>query len=519
MEPVSKSAVTRREKPAMSLNWKEINLVLEELALPGSFIQKIVQPDFKNLLLSLYHPHAGRNQLLISLEQSASRLHWASRTAPEKKTDKLQRFAQFLRSRIQGGKILEAVQLGQERTIMLKILHNDETLRLYIRLWGGAGNVLVTDDKNSILDALYRRPARGETTGNIFIPPTVNSNPEAAAVPPAKTYTIRERIPGLSFNQQIERQYSVQNHDDQFSRLTDTAEKLFRERLINLETTLAKLEKRWMESEQIEQYRKTADLLSASAHKIKPGSQWLEVVDYASNELTRIALNPAKSVGENIESYYKKYRKAKGAAENLEEEIRSTRRSISQLDNLRTKLFPPPGNAAPPQEAAYQITRLKDFIADSERKKSPQLQPDAKTSSNLSQAPGLQFLSGAFTILVGRSASENDTLLRRYVRGNDYWLHTRDFPGGYVFIKAIKGKSIPLETLLDAGNLALYYSKGRNSGKGELYYTQVKYLRRAKDGPKGLVLPTQEKNLSITLDQKRLDGLFTHPSDRDLPRD
>ncbi len=72
-------------------------------------------------------------------------------------------------------------------------------------------------------------------------------------------------------------------------------------------------------------------------------------------------------------------------------------------------------------------------------------------------------------------------------------LHTRDYPGGYVFIRNQPGKSVPLEVLLDAGNLALFYSKARQSGKGDLYYTQVKYLRRAKDGPTGLVLPTQEK--------------------------
>jgi predicted ribosome quality control (RQC) complex YloA/Tae2 family protein len=118
-------------------------------------------------------------------------------------------------------------------------------------------------------------------------------------------------------------------------------------------------------------------------------------------------------------------------------------------------------------------------------------------------------VSGGFTILVGRTAKENDQLLRRYTRGNDYWLHTRDYPGGYVFIKYKKGKSVPLDTLLDAGNLALFFSKGRSNGKGDLYYTQVKYLRRAKHGKLGLVIPTQEKNLSVELDQNRIDRLFS----------
>jgi len=87
-------------------------------------------------------------------------------------------------------------------------------------------------------------------------------------------------------------------------------------------------------------------------------------------------------------------------------------------------------------------------------------------------------------------------------------MHTRDYPGGYVFIKAKKDKTIPLETMLDAGNLAINFSKAKSSGKADLYFTQVKYLRRAKNGPLGLVLPTHEKNITVQLEQKRLDRLF-----------
>ena len=87
------------------------------------------------------------------------------------------------------------------------------------------------------------------------------------------------------------------------------------------------------------------------------------------------------------------------------------------------------------------------------------------------------------------------------------WMHTRDYHGGYVFIKAKSGKSFPLEILLYAGNLAVYHSKARQNGQSDLYYTQVKYLRRAKNGPKGLVLPTHEKNLLVKLDDEKLRRL------------
>jgi predicted ribosome quality control (RQC) complex YloA/Tae2 family protein len=129
------------------------------------------------------------------------------------------------------------------------------------------------------------------------------------------------------------------------------------------------------------------------------------------------------------------------------------------------------------------------------------------------RSPGLTIQSGQFTLLVGRNAKENDELLRRWVRGNDYWMHTRDTPGGYVFIKFKRDKSVPLDVLLDAANLALVFSKAKNQGKADLYYTQVKYLRRPKKGKTGEVIPTQEKNLSVTLDEGRLARLLSEDED------
>ena len=132
---------------------------------------------------------------------------------------------------------------------------------------------------------------------------------------------------------------------------------------------------------------------------------------------------------------------------------------------------------------------------------------ESKKSGNEKPHPGLHYEVDGWTIMVGRTASENDELLRHYVKSLDMWLHTRDFAGGYVFIKARKDKSVPLEILLYAGNLAVYHSKARKNGQADLYYTQVKHLRRAKNGPKGLVLPTQEKNIFIKLDEEKLRRL------------
>jgi predicted ribosome quality control (RQC) complex YloA/Tae2 family protein len=84
-------------------------------------------------------------------------------------------------------------------------------------------------------------------------------------------------------------------------------------------------------------------------------------------------------------------------------------------------------------------------------------------------------------------------------------------------VKAPAGKSPPLEVMLDAGNLAIHFSKAKASGAGDVFYTQVKYLRRVKGGKRGLVIPTQEKNLHIKVEEERIERLKAGTEERDAP--
>lgn len=126
---------------------------------------------------------------------------------------------------------------------------------------------------------------------------------------------------------------------------------------------------------------------------------------------------------------------------------------------------------------------------------------------------GLTFYVENSCILVGRNAKENDKLLRSHVRGNDWWLHTRDTEGGFVFIKGGKGEYPKENVVKAAANLALYYSKSRKNGKASLYMTNVKNLRRIKNAKTGKVSVTHERNLFVTLDEKLIKELKLSLSD------
>jgi predicted ribosome quality control (RQC) complex YloA/Tae2 family protein len=480
----------------MSLNWKEINLILEELALPGAQIQSAIQSAYDVIGLGI-HKKGETKRVLISLSPGACRIHETFRAFP--KSDKPLRFAQFLNSRVVNGWIDGAEQLGDNRIVRITVRRGENRYRLYIRLWSNAANFIVTDDAGTVLDAMRRLPKKGETTGGIYAPEETAED----AIPTKKEYHVREfpSAPGAddyfnnksdSFNKKIDDYYAEQAGSLSLEALREQARRTCEGSMARISAALEKLRARETEFAASEKLREYGDLILANLALVKQGDSWLEVENFFNAgtqadtaQTTRIKLDPHKKPSAQAELYYEQYRKAKTGLASVQAEIEAAGRELAEVEKTLSRLL----SEDNPLALAKLLKNKGKARATSEQDK---------------KRPGLSFRRGDWLIIVGRDASENDALLRGHVKGNDMWLHARDFPGSYVFIKQRSGKTPPLDILLDAGNLALFYSKGRNNGAGDLFYTQVKYLRRVKNGPKGLVTPTQEKNIHMTLDEKRL---------------
>ena len=506
----------------MSLNCAEIDIVLGELDLEGSFIQNIVQPSYDTIAFYTYKgsyeadapsvdslpagirstanalaatapvsvnapavantPASGDRTgvsrvVQVCLAPGVCRLHETRRKVP--RNDKPLRFMEFLRSRVKGSRIQEAVQLNGDRIIRITLLRAEETLFMYIRLWSGAANIVVTDSEGTILDVFYRRPKRGEITGGKWELPEPKKSD--------RVFAARELEGEGTFSERIDRWYAEHAQALSLEALIEEARRRHDTRCVKLSLALKKLEAKRDVFLHADLYRHQGDLLTANLYAIKPGMPSIELVDYENENATvRIELDPHLKPQENAARYYNQYKKAVSGLAELEDDINATRRTIETLGA---------------ELAAIEAEKNPLVIHNTLRKQNKPRQQVEK------RYPGLTFRKDGWILLVGRTAAENDELLRRHVKGLDLWLHTRDWSGGYVFIKNRSGKSIPLEILLDAGTLALFYSKGRKAGTADLYYTQVKHLRRAKNAPKGTVLPSNEKNLTVKLDDARLKQL------------
>ena len=464
----------------MSLNWKEINLILEELSLPGMQIQKAVQSAFDVISLKLYGKE-GAKTLLICLSPGACRLHETFSSVP--KNPKPLRFAEFLNSRIVNGRIEEAFQIGNDRIIRLTVRstsHDAEENHfrtfIYIRLWSNAANVIVTDTEGKILDAMRRIPKRGEVSGGHYTGEEKKSHRGEGNEPigGGKEYFVRDFSaqmltglpPDASFNQKIDAYYRSEGGSLSLDALREEARKKFERSIDRIKTSLEKLKEKEADFKKAERFKELGD----------------EILANLGPDQTKDKLLEAKN-------YYEQYKKAKSGLKEIQSQIKESEEELKRLKEAFKTLL-----------SETNPLVLNKLLKTGGKKSTP--------AGNRGQKyPGLCFRRRDWLIIVGRDAAENDTLLRKFVKGNDLWLHARDFPGSYVFIKHSSGKTVPLDILLDAGNLAIFYSKGRNNGEGDLFYTPVKYLRRAKGGPRGTVIPTQEKNLHVRVEPERLREL------------
>lgn len=479
----------------MSLNCTEIDRILAELSLTGFFIQDIVQPSFDSLALFLYRG-AGEGRppepltLFICLAHGACRLHAFSAKVP--KMGKPLRFMECLRARIRGARVDSAEQLGRDRIVQISLSKGGETFFLFVRLWSGAANILLTDGGKRILDVFYRRPARGEISGAKWdwTPSAEEKDGGPSGLFPAREFPLPPGAHTRPYNRAVEFWYAAYAGTASRPALTEEADRKISAQIARLEASVRRLENKRTAFLHADSLRKQGDLLTANLWAVRPGDTFLDAEDYAAEKpgvMVRIPLNPRLSPQENAARLYTEYKKALSGLDALTADIAAARQEIASL-----------------QEKLAAVGREENPL---EIRKMLREQETAAGAGKSSRFPGPAFRRGGWLLLVGRNAAENDMLLRKFVRGSDVWLHVRDWPGGYVFIKNRPGKTVPPEILLDGATLAVFYSKGRNNGAGDVYCTQVKYLRRLKGAPKGTVSPMHEKNLYVKVEPARLREL------------
>ncbi len=459
------------------INYRETELLLSEIPFLDSYIQDIRESDFHSFTMNLFNKDKKAFSVYFEIATENSHFSMTSKVRP--KSRKAQRFTQLLKSRTVGARIVGVHQLKYDRAFTLALKKEERMQYILFRFYSGPGaNVILYDEENTIIDAMFRRPKRNEVSGEKIEIAERTEEPE-------KEFPVRKHPDGIPFNSFIDSFYDGKEKSERIDSLKEKIEKAREREIREIERNIRRAEDKIEATKDYEGGKYIADMLSSNLYQVKKGMSEIYVDDYSASGKLRIPLKPELTPRENLENFYKSYQKDKTAYS----------LALESLEKEKARLK---------ERSAY----YDELLNSDDIKKLRSIEENESSREKARRYHGPSFISGGFTLIVGRNSKENDEILRHDARGNDIWLHVRDFSGGYVIIKCQKDKEIPDSVILDAAHLAMHYSKAKGLAGADLYYTRVKYLRRAKDGKQGLVIPTQEKNIYLRYDGNRMDRIL-----------
>ena len=239
-------------------------------------------------------------------------------------------------------------------------------------------------------------------------------------------------------------------------------------------------------------YRVYGELINTYGYGVAPGSKSMEALNYYTNEMITIPLDPDMTPSENAKKYFEKYNKLKRTFEALTELTIQVKEEIDHLESISASL-----DIALFEEDLIQI---KQELAESGyiSKRS------SSKKEKITSKPFHYISSDGFHIYVGKNNYQNDELTFKFATGNDWWFHAKNVPGSHVIVKS-EGEELPDRTFEEAGRLAAYYSKGRGQDKVEIDYIQKKHVKKPSGGKPGFVVYYTNYSLMIDSDISEIE--------------
>ena len=251
-------------------------------------------------------------------------------------------------------------------------------------------------------------------------------------------------------------------------------------------------------------------------------------------------MDASRSVADNAQLFFKRYRKHKAACENAGKLADKAQLELDYLDNVRAMLQ----NAASPEEVEDIRRELYDeeyYSADAATGRKVQAAPNAPVTAFLGGRPAskktlrerakaakgkagksagksaeksgkgsvgkgsgngsvgrdgagddpgtaatagatqpvLRYSPGGFRILIGRNSRQNEKLTLRDAAPEDMWFHVKNAPGSHAVLKLKEaGRPAGDADLVAAAELAAYYSSQRGGSKAGPAWSHILILKR-----------------------------------------
>ena len=423
--------------------------------------------------------------LFISVEPADPRIYLIRRRLRdlEKASTNPSAFVMQLKKRLAGSDVVAIEQIPNERIVIIKLSGRDEfgdefQAGLIVQLTGKSANLFLVDDQSRIVDSLRETLGDGQQVGDIYSPPSRPENSVARPFESGAHPTTSESLDAADLEKRAEAAFR--------SAANSARTKITRE-IAKLEKLRSKLLGDLESHGDAERWKRFGDLLLANVATAKRSGPKVTVVDYFDESVPTIDIE----IDENdqlttaAEKFFKRYTKARNARDEIAKRIKTLERDLKR------------------KQAELQSVdqAIEDRDIDALREDAPQKEPSSKKTKekvSATSAVARTFVSSdGFDILVGKRAKDNDQLTFKIARSLDTWMHAADYPGSHVVIRNRDKKVIPPTTLLEAAQLAAFYSQGKAQPKAAVHYTLKKFVNKPKGSAPGLVSLASFKTLLV----------------------
>jgi predicted ribosome quality control (RQC) complex YloA/Tae2 family protein len=479
------------EYPVLSYRELAAFTALLSPRLLGSRIERVYVPNspehpegfFKReWALDLYTATGESSVLEISLRpQAAGFLLHPTRTLRPGSESTRSGFDLSLHKYLTGGKISKLTSIEGDRVAILEVQNSGDRYELHLHLMPAKP-----------FGALLLKLKTGDQLLSTTDQRTEYQTPNARLVSPeveAKIPYRPERIESLEHYRKL---WSAAKHKNALALRQAKLETVTTQELKTIDKKIESLKHQFNESETAPDWNYFGTLLQIHFYQ-KPEhlNGFFQLMDYERDLEIKIPADPKLGLKEQLEKFFHLAKRNKKRLLETAERIESLKAKRFSLNDKIQKI--------------QSAQTLAEFI-ELEPKKVEGMK--GKARAQIAEFSGKQYRSEeGLIILSGRNLAENLEATFKIARGNDLWFHVKGKPGSHTVVLLPPKRTASLETLLDAAEVCILHSGGKDWGKTEVDYTYRKFVKKIKNQTD--VSYTHNKTLSVVPNQARLTRLFS----------
>jgi len=287
-------------------------------------------------------------------------------------------------------------------------------------------------------------------------------------------------LEGDSVNEKLDNYYANIQEQHILKVEKSQLQEICNNKLKKIKNSIDKITQLLKKRDRTEDYKLYGELLTANLYKKQDYVSKIEVLNYFTGENIIIELDPNKTLNENAQRYYKLYTKSKTTKE----------KSVQMLSELEMeKVYI--------ENVLYTIKRAGS-ISDLEDIKLELGLLKQQNKSNITEKKNLllNFIINGFEVFVGKNNKQNDYIILKLSKDEDFWFHTKSCAGSHVLLK-VKEKEPDDDTILECCKLAREYSSAIQPSKVAIIFTKRKFIKKPPGAPLGYVTFKNEKEVLI----------------------